>query len=295
MKKFIYLIMALVALSATTVSCNKQDKATTEHKSDSSKETVEQKDDEIAQLEALLKQVEEGFNEIAMAESRIVLERNNGESNKSQAIQEQLQFIKATLAEKQQTIEDLQQRINSLKSSNKADKNNYEKLIADYEKRINEFNTQVLGFQQYIADLEASNVAKDQTIAEQKAEIEEKQTTISEQTAELDSRSRTISTQDKALHTAYYVFGTKKELKDENILKDGEVLKQGNFNKDYFTEIDVRTTKTIKLYSKSAELKTAHPAGSYTIEKDANKQCVFRIVDADKFWSTSKYLVILVK
>ena len=87
---------------------------------------------------------------------------------------------------------------------------------------------------------------------------------------------------------------TKKELKEQNILDKGEVL-QSNFNKDYFTKIDIRIDKEIKLYSKSAQIMTSHPAGSYTLQPDANKQYVLRINNPEAFWSTSKYLVVLVK
>ena len=41
----------------------------------------------------------------------------------------------------------------------------------------------------------------------------------------------------------------KSELKDQKILKNGDVLKNDDFNKDYFTQIDIRTDKEIKLYS----------------------------------------------
>ena len=40
---------------------------------------------------------------------------------------------------------------------------------------------------------------------------------------------------------------------------------------------------------------TSHPASSYTLQRDANKQYVLRITDPQQFWSTSKYLVVLVK
>ena len=70
---------------------------------------------------------------------------------------------------------------------------------------------------------------------------------------------------------------------------------QSNFNKSYFTKIDIRVDKEIKLYSKSAKLLTTHPAGSYTLTQDANKQYVLQITNPEIFWSTSKYLVILVK
>jgi hypothetical protein len=107
-------------------------------------------------------------------------------------------------------------------------------------------------------------------------------------------KEETISQQDKELNTAWYVFGTKRELKEQNILKSGEVL-QGNFNKNYFTKIDIRVDKEIKLMSRDAKLLTNHPAGSYTLERDANKQYVLRITNPQQFWSTSKYLVVQVK
>lgn len=97
------------------------------------------------------------------------------------------------------------------------------------------------------------------------------------------------------MNTAFYVFGTKKELKTQNILSGSDVLRSSGFNRDYFTKIDIRNTKVINLYSKKAELLTNHPASSYTLEKNAQKQYVLRINNPQAFWSTSKYLVIVVK
>ena len=70
---------------------------------------------------------------------------------------------------------------------------------------------------------------------------------------------------------------------------------QANFNKSYFTKIDIRVDKEIKLYSKSAKILTSHPASSYTLQQDANKQYILRITNPQIFWSTSKYLVVMVK
>ena len=70
---------------------------------------------------------------------------------------------------------------------------------------------------------------------------------------------------------------------------------RSNFNKEYFTKIDIRIDKEIKLYSKSAEILTSHPASSYSLQRDANQQYVLRINDPQAFWSTSKYLVVQVK
>ena len=111
---------------------------------------------------------------------------------------------------------------------------------------------------------------------------------------ESNQKTETINTQDKQLNTGWYVFGTKSELKGQRIL-DGDRVLQGAFNKSYFTKIDIRITKEIKLYSKSARLLTAHPSSSYSLSADTNGQYVLRITDPQTFWSTSKYLVIQVK
>ena len=96
------------------------------------------------------------------------------------------------------------------------------------------------------------------------------------------------------MNTAWYVFGTKKELKDQRIVEGGKVL-QANFNKSYFTKIDIRVDKVVNLYSKSAKILTTHPSSSYTLTRDANKQYTLRITNPELFWSTSKYLVVVVK
>lgn len=90
-------------------------------------------------------------------------------------------------------------------------------------------------------------------------------------------------------------YGTKRELREQRILQRGDVLKSNDFNKDYFTRIDLRVTKTIRLYSKSAKLMTSHPASSYSLDKDAQGQYTLRITNPQAFWSVSKYLVITVK
>ena len=111
---------------------------------------------------------------------------------------------------------------------------------------------------------------------------------------ESDQKSQTITSQDKQLNTAWFAYGTKKELKAQHVIEDGKVL-QSNFSHDYFTKIDIRIDKEIRLYSRSAKILTNHPASSYELIKDANKQYILRISNPQLFWSTSKYLVVMVK
>ncbi|MBQ8936352.1 MAG: hypothetical protein IJ066_01290, partial [Bacteroidaceae bacterium] len=156
------------------------------------------------------------------------------------------------------------------------------------QKQLDEQNTRV-------QELEAQLAEKDVQIAEQGEQISQLNENVSDLKTENQQKAETIQAQDKDLHSAWFVFGTKAELKEQKILQKGDVLKSSDFNKDYFTKIDTRIDKEIKLYSKSAELLTNHPAGTYILERDAKKQYTLKITNPDKFWSTSKYLVILVK
>ena len=82
---------------------------------------------------------------------------------------------------------------------------------------------------------------------------------------------------------------------DTGLFKKGKVMEDADVNLNYFTKIDIRTTTEIPLYSKSVEILTTHPEGSYFFEEDAKEQKVLKITNPTEFWSISKYLVIQVK
>ncbi len=119
--------------------------------------------------------------------------------------------------------------------------------------------------------------------------------------AEGEVKDELIEVQDQKLNMAYFVFGTKKELKKNNVItSEGGFIGIGrmqklmdNFNKDYFKIVDIRTTTSVPLLTKKAELVTTHPANSYYFA--GNEQIDSLVIkDPVKFWSVSKYLVIVV-
>ncbi len=112
------------------------------------------------------------------------------------------------------------------------------------------------------------------TIENLMRQIEDKDMEMQKLRAELDAKDIHISELDEAIN---------------NLNTDVSSLKTE-------TEQKTETINTqLKLYSKSATILTAHPAGSYTLVRDANKQYVLKITNPDTFWSTSKYLVVEVK
>ncbi|HEY6913665.1 MAG TPA: hypothetical protein VI413_03230, partial [Paludibacter sp.] len=137
---------------------------------------------------------------------------------------------------------------------------------------------------------------KDSLIVQLNNVVSEKEKDIEDLSTENKTKDTKIKEQDETIHTAWYVFGTRNELKEQKIItSDGlfspQRVLQRDFNKNYFVRIDARNTKSIPLYSTRAKILTNHPKSSYTLEKE-NGNFVLLIVDPNEFWSVSKYLVI---
>ena len=282
MKKLVILALGGLMVASCNDGVKKAEQAALMQR-DSLEQIISQKDNEINDMMTTLSDIEEGFREITEAQNRVTLAKEGEGTNTSQRIRENVQFIQSVMKQNKELINKLKQQVRE--SSVRGEQ---------LKKIVDNLTEQMAIKDKQLQSLREELDAKDIHIAELDevvADLNKNVTTLKE---ESNQKSQTISTQDKELHTAWFVFGTKKELKEKRILVDGEVL-QSNFDKDYFTKIDIRIDKEIKLYSSSAEMLTSHPASSYTLQRDAKKQYVLRINDPDAFWSTSKYLVILVK
>lgn len=255
---------------------------------DSLRQALAQSQNESSDMIETLSQIQDGFDQINEAEGIVNVESRQGESGNKQRIIDNMALIQNKLKLNRELIANLQQQ---LRASNQSDSRTKAKL----EEMVNNFNKQLEDKNREIEDLRAQLAEKDIKIAEQGEQINSLNSSVSDLSQKNEEKERTVAAQDKELHTAYYVFGTKRELKEQRILQRNNVLKGNDFNKDYFTRIDLRVTKTIKLYSKSAKLMTSHPAGSYTLDKDAQGQYTLRITNPQSFWSVSRYLVITVK
>ena len=282
MKKLTILAVAALAIVSCKNEAPKQDLAAIQQR-DSLNQIIAQKDNEINDMISTFSDIEEGFREITDAQNRVTLAQQGEGTNSAKRIKENMQFIQQTMRQNKELINKLKQQLRE--SSFKGDQ--LKKLIETMQKQREEKELQLQALREELDK-------KDIHIAELDEVVANLTTNVNQLTEETTERAQTISTQDKELHTAWFVFGTEKELKEQMILDHGRVL-QANFNKEYFTKIDYRIDKEIKFYSKSAKMMTAHPSSSYTLQRDANKQYVLRITDPDLFWSTSKYLVVVVK
>lgn len=278
-------LLLAVACAAIFGACDNMGKRQQqlEAQNDSLRAELSKSNAELEDIMQSVNNIQEGFRLISEAEGRVEAVSEGGLSS-AEKLKADMAFIANTMKSNREQIEELQKK---LKNSNYAS--------AQLKKTVEALTAELAQKAKALEDLQAELAAKNIRIAELDETVAGLQGNVQELQAENAAQERTLDAQDKALNAAWFVYGTKSELKEQKILQGGDVLKNDDFNKDYFTQIDIRKDKEIKLYAKSAKLLTTHPDGSYVLAKDSKGQYILRITNPTDFWSVSRYLVIQVK
>lgn len=278
-----------------------------------------------------INQINDGFSQIVDAETRINTitfnhDNENGGNDPTADIKENLEFIIDVLADNKKQIQSLEEKlkdkslssehlqamVDNFKSKLEAKQNE----IVQLKSQLEEKNYQIGKMAEKIDLLaEENKIVKDEndkvkeennaiknentSVKEENVKVKEENDKVKEENERVKNENavnnQIINNQDAQLNTAYYVFGTKSELKQHNILSDGDILTNNNFDKEYFTKVDIRNLSTIPLSSKSVKLLSKHPSGSYSLLKDSRGDYTLKISNPTEFWSLTKYLVIRVK
>ena len=285
MKKIFIIAAGILMMSACGNQNQNESDMRLQQQVDSLQTIVDNKDSELNDIIVTMTEVQNGIRRIAEAEGRVTVADGNQENVSSRAIiRDNMEYICEAMQQNRELVAQLREKLNA--SRFKADK---------LKNLVDGLQSQVESQNQRIQELQASLVEKDSTILAQTMRIDSLSQNVASLTESARENDGTMVRQEKQINNAWFVFGTKAELKEQGILKGGEVLKDAGFNKDYFTEIDIRQVKNIKTYSKSARLLTTHPDGSYMLAKDANGYYELHISNPSRFWSVSKYLVMQVK
>jgi len=173
-------------------------------------------------------------------------------------------------------------------------------LIAKLRKQAKGSAAKIVELEQTIADLERTITEKDTEIGALKEELSSTNASLATLIEMYRDRSQLADMQRGEMNNAFYAVGTAKELTAKGVLtKEGGVAGIGRVNKlnsaalpkEYFAAVDLTATPEITIGAKKAKLATSHPEGSYRFEGGAEK---LMITDPEKFWSISKYLVVVV-
>ena len=243
---------------------------------------------EMDEILNTLNEVEADIQSIRDAENYLNIQQQSGDLNQSsrERIKENMQLISETLKRNKQQISELEEKLKKSGIQSEALRKTISRLSSELDQKAN----MIVALQEDLAKKNVKIQELDATIASLNEDVENLSTTTAAQ-------SEKLKEQDKALHTAYYCFGTSKELKDQKILSGGGLFSkskvlQAGFNKDYFISVDIREVKEIPLFAGKAKLKSNHPEGSYEFVEDEEGNLTLVITDAQTFWSLGKYLVI---
>lgn len=290
MKRIIVLVFGIVVLSA----CHnyKKDAQNLTMVKDSLEQVTAFRDSSIASFLNDFSEIQANLDSIKQIEKIVSVQSgSNRELNASQKqlIIEDIAMLHQLLQKNKELTASLQKKLNNANLKNAS----LEKTIAGLELMIKNLEAQAQEQDVVIADLttEVKKLNVDINQLNQKIQVVE---------SESQKKTQTIETQTVALNKAYYAFGTLKELKDNNIIeKSGGVIGLGktplmkkDFNRDYFTEIDIRNFDFLRLMAKKAQLITVHPEGSYHFTGKKSGDTLF-IDNSAEFWKVSKYLVVL--
>ena len=276
---------ALLALSA----CNQKNETEEAHKqaiADASKVELQNAVADRDQLFLLVNEISQGMDQIKDLENILTVNANAGGETPSQReqIQADIASIQKALQERREKLAELEKKLNNSTLTN----NNLRSTIATLRNQIDTQSNE-------IESLKTILTAAKARIGELNTAVDSLNTTVTTVTAQKDEAEQQSVDLANELNTCFYAVGSKKELKDNEIIETGFLRKtkimEGDFDRNFFTTADKRTLTTIPLHSDKAKVLTNQPESSYVIE-DVDGQKVLRITNPASFWSLSNYLVV---
>jgi chromosome segregation ATPase len=279
MKKWMFCLIVPMVMT----SCNYKTNAykSLEQEKDSLLLEEQKKTSQLNQVMSVMDMIEENFEEIKDAENYVTFQTNQEKVSKDSMpkIVSDLELIKTTLTNNRQQISSLEKQLVKSKSNSRSLK----KMIDRLNKKLEEHTQVITKMQEQLALKDVRIKELDDLVIALNTSVDDLQTNVAQ-------KDEQLSSQDKQMNKVWYVFGTRKELKEQEIFTRNGLLEEG-FNKSYFLEADLRTLTELSLYSKKAKILTNHPASSYVLEK-VNNYLVLKITNPTKFWEVSRYLVI---
>jgi len=234
------------------------------------------------------------------------------DSNKSKILKisikenvDQRDRIHALIADIYIAIDQNQSTIKSLEAKvrNKAENPGLASMLKSIKRTLLAKETEIALLEKELSKmkLEVNNLKE--AVAFKEKQLVEKDTLLAKQGMKLENQEKLIAQKEEELNKVYYILGTSKELEKSGIIKkeggivglgsvkilgeklSGDKMKTLNSKKDKFLLIGNYTKKKVI---------TTHPSDSYFfIAKEG--LLYLKISFPEKFWSLSKYLVIVVE
>ncbi|MDF2448442.1 MAG: hypothetical protein K0R26_946 [Bacteroidota bacterium] len=251
---------------------------------------IQKQDQEsINQFIIAFNEIQRNLDSVAVKQNIIFLNTDRTERDlklsQKTRILEEIQSINLLMTENVSRLDSLKRKLSNTENSNK----HLRESVAILNKQLLRKNQELLELNERLAFLDL--------------EVAVLKNTIDTLLNSSQSKSYRIQDQLKSIHTAYYVVGKSRELLDAKLIdRKGGLLGFGrmatlsdNFDQEKFNCIDYTKCSTIPVNS-GATIITTHPKNSYTLDRDLQNKSLIKnliITDPVKFWSASKYLVIV--
>lgn len=273
------------------VACNQKELKQLREQTQQLTEMAKQKDSTINDFIESLNAIEENLDIIKEKEKIIAVNSENPNQSQKQKIASDLSSINNLLEQNKTKIEDLESKLNNSWYQNSKLRKLTDRLKTELEAKEGEIN--VLNDKVAKLNIEVENL---------NGQVNELSGTVMALNTENESKAKVIENKTTELNTAYYVFGTSRELQEKHIItKDGGFIGIGktavlneDFNASEFKKIDITKVTSIPVTGKKISLVTSHPSNSYKVEGVETVEGI-TILDPVEFWKSSKYLVITVR
>ncbi|KGN83703.1 MULTISPECIES: hypothetical protein [unclassified Porphyromonas] len=237
---------------------------------------------DLSETDSLVASVLTNFQEIVSVESMINVNPMKGDMRMSEKerIKDNVTLISEKLRASSEALEALTKKL----ESNGAENKRLRQTLSALKREMELQKSRVLALTE---ELERKNMtigALDAMVTGLSGDVDRLSETAARQAAALAS-------QEKELNTVRFCMGTKRDLKDMNLLRGGRIVTE-NANDSYFTKADLRELTQIPLMSKRAKILTVHSSDSYELVPDGEKKLTLNIKDPKAFWANSKILVV---
>lgn len=176
------------------------------------------------------------------------------------------------------------------------------KRIAGLEARMKSFKGEVAGLNKMVENLKESLKEREASIAELESRVRGLEDTVTEKTKVIAERDGVIDTQQKTMNTAYFVVGTRKELKDKGIITDeggflwgllgSTTVMASGVDPTVFTPIDKTTEQSISVHGDIREILPHRNEQYFATSQPVADNTMLNIVQPNRFWQ-DRYLVIV--
>lgn len=259
---------------------------------------LDDKENQVKELAVEFDKIEKNLSAIDTNKTHILKIANRDFAKQKDRIHALIADIYIALDQNKTVIQGLETKLNSGK-----DNAGMGLVIQSLKKTLLAKETEIVLLEKELSSLKLEVMNLQSAVSFKEKLLKEKDTLLARQGEKLQKQDAIIAAKEAELSRVYYIRGTAKELESAGIIKKtggiaglGSVKVLGEkIRGDKLRTLNAKTDKLLLIGQyKKKKVISNHPADSYFfIAKEG--QFYLKISYPDKFWSLSKYLVVVVE